>query len=45
MENAKISSLYDLSHTIAADYLRGFEYPWEALKAHRKHRTSAVAAE
>lgn len=32
MENAKISSLYDLSHTIAADYLRGFEYPWEALK-------------
>ena len=26
-----ISSLYDLSHTIAADYLRKFTYPWEAL--------------
>ena len=32
MENIRISELYDLSHTIAADYLRGFEYPWEALK-------------
>lgn len=32
MEKAKITALYDLSHTIAADYLRGFEYPWEALK-------------
>lgn len=28
---AKIADLYDLSHTIAADYLQGFEYPWEAL--------------
>lgn len=27
-----ISELYDLSHTLAADYLRGFSYPWEALK-------------
>ena len=27
----KISELYDLEHTIAADYLRGFTYPWEAL--------------
>lgn len=27
----KITDLYDLDHTIAADYLRGFEYPWEAL--------------
>ena len=26
-----INDLYDLSHTIAADYLRGFTYPWEAL--------------
>ncbi len=26
-----ISDLYDLSHTLAADYLRGFTYPWEAL--------------
>ena len=23
--------LFDLSHTIAADYLAQFEYPWEAL--------------
>ena len=27
-----ISDLYDLTHTQAADYLRGFNYPWEALK-------------
>ncbi len=27
----KIDSLYDLTHTQAADYLRGFVYPWEAL--------------
>lgn len=27
-----ITDLYDLSHTKAADYLRGFTYPWEALK-------------
>ena len=27
-----IQDLYDLSHTLAADYLRGFQYPWEALK-------------
>ena len=26
-----VSSLYDLSHTMAADYLRQFTYPWEAL--------------
>lgn len=32
MENITISALYDLSHTAAADYLRGFTYPWEALK-------------
>ena len=32
MNNIKISELFDLSHTIAADYLKGFEYPWEALK-------------
>lgn len=31
MDNVKISELYDLSHTLAADYLRGFQYPWEAL--------------
>ena len=27
----KIADLYDLSHTMAADYLQGFCYPWEAL--------------
>ncbi|MBO5164710.1 MAG: UDP-N-acetylglucosamine pyrophosphorylase [Ruminococcus sp.] len=32
MDNIKISELYDLSHTIAADYLKSFVYPWEALK-------------
>ena len=26
-----IADLYDLDHTIAADYLRQFTYPWEAL--------------
>lgn len=28
----KIENLLDLSHTLAADYLRGYTYPWEALK-------------
>lgn len=27
-----IAELYDLNHTMAADYLKGFTYPWEALK-------------
>lgn len=27
----KIIDLYDLSHTMAGAYLKGFEYPWEAL--------------
>ncbi len=27
-----ILDLYDLNHTIAADYLRQYRYPWEALK-------------
>ena len=27
-----ISTLYDLNHTLAAEYLRRFTYPWEALK-------------
>ena len=31
MNEAKIVNLYDLSHTLAADYLAGFTYPWEAL--------------
>ena len=29
--NVTISQLLDLSHTMAADYLRQFQYPWEAL--------------
>ena len=28
----KTSDLYDLSHTMAGDYLANFEYPWQALK-------------
>ena len=32
MENATIQELFDLNHTLAADYLREFTYPWEALK-------------
>ena len=28
----KIPEMYDLQHTIAADYLSKFTYPWEALK-------------
>ena len=31
----KISDLYDLTHTLAADYLAGYEYPWQALKGIR----------
>ena len=27
-----IENLYDLHHTLAFDYLKGFTYPWEALK-------------
>ena len=27
-----IASMYDLSHTMAAEYLTQFRYPWEALK-------------
>ena len=27
-----IQKLYDLSHTLAANYLKNFTYPWEALK-------------
>ena len=32
MENIKITELYDLTKTMAADYLSGFTYPFEALK-------------
>ena len=27
----KITDLYDLTHTLASNYLQGFTYPWEAL--------------
>ena len=30
-----INDLYTLEHTLAADYLRGFTYPWEALSGIR----------
>ncbi len=29
--NVKVTDLFDLSHTLAADYLRQFTYPWQAL--------------
>ena len=32
MENAKITNMYDLSQTLAGEYLAQFTYPWEALK-------------
>ena len=32
MKHYCISELYDLSHTLAAEYLGKFKYPWEALK-------------
>lgn len=31
MAAVTIQELYDLSHTMAGDYLAGFTYPWEAL--------------
>lgn len=31
MEACKIENMYDLSQSIAGDYLSGFTYPWEAL--------------
>ena len=32
MNTVTISALYDLSHTLAGEYLSRFTYPWEALK-------------
>lgn len=32
MEHAKILTMYDLTKTIAGDYLAQFAYPWEALE-------------
>ena len=31
MESAIIVNLYDLTHTLAGEYLSGYTYPWEAL--------------
>ena len=31
----KTCDLYDMSHSIAGEYLSGFDYPWEALKGIR----------
>lgn len=31
MKNIKISDLFDLTHSLAGEYLAGFTYPWEAL--------------
>jgi len=31
----RTADLYDLKHTLAGDYLAGFEYPWQALKGIR----------
>lgn len=31
MANVKITDLFDLTHTLAADYLAKYTYPWEAL--------------
>ena len=32
MESIKINNLFDLEHTLANEYLKKFEYPWQALK-------------
>ena len=28
----KVSELFDITHSMAGNYLSGFEYPWQALK-------------
>lgn len=37
MEVCKITNMYDLSQSIAGDYLAGFTYPWEALDGISDH--------
>ena len=32
MKRVEISALYDLTNTVAGEYLSGYKYPWEALK-------------
>ena len=29
--NVNVTDLFDLSHTLAGDYLAGFQYPWQGL--------------
>lgn len=36
METAKISQLYDLGETIAAELFAGLTYPWEALPENQR---------
>ena len=31
MDGIRITKLFDLNHTVASEYLKGFAYPWEAL--------------
>ena len=44
MSNIRIADLYDLTHTIAGNYLSSYEYPWEAL-AGIKELVVALGAE
>ena len=39
-----IQNLFDLNHTLAKDYLAGFQYPWEALKGIKDMIVSLGAA-
>lgn len=39
MEELTIKNLFDLNETIAADYLSGYTYPWEALAGIRDYIT------
>ena len=38
-----IQQMYDLTHTLAGDYLAGFTYPWEALKGIKEMIRSLIA--
>lgn len=44
MSNIRITDLYDLTHTMAGNYLSSYEYPWEAL-AGIKELVVALGAE
>lgn len=33
MDGTKIVNLFDLSHSLAGDYLSGFVYPWRLLES------------